>query len=95
MIGGSLPLAPLDADPSAPARVRNSCCVFNPEGALAACYDKLHLFRFDNGREQYDEGRVLEAGETPEGGIAREVKEETNLDATALKLIGTAIGEEA
>ena len=30
----------------------------------------------------------MEAGETPEGGIAREVKEETNLDVTALELIG-------
>lgn len=30
----------------------------------------------------------MEAGETPEGGITREVKEETNLDVTDLKLIG-------
>ena len=29
-----------------------------------------------------------EAGETPEGGIAREIKEETNLDAGPLSLIG-------
>jgi nitrilase len=27
-----------------------------------ARYDKIHLFAFDNGRERYDEGRVLEAG---------------------------------
>jgi NADH pyrophosphatase NudC (nudix superfamily) len=30
----------------------------------------------------------MEAGETPEEGIAREVKEETNLDVDALKLVG-------
>jgi NAD+ diphosphatase len=30
----------------------------------------------------------MEAGETPEEGIAREIKEETNLDTSALKLIG-------
>ncbi|MGJ7542827.1 NUDIX domain-containing protein [Variovorax sp. LT1R16] len=30
----------------------------------------------------------MEAGETPEGGIAREVKEETNLDASAVTLVG-------
>ena len=30
----------------------------------------------------------MEAGETPQGGIAREIKEETNLDASALNLIG-------
>ena len=30
----------------------------------------------------------MEAGETPQEGIAREIKEETNLEATALDLIG-------
>lgn len=30
----------------------------------------------------------MEAGETPEGGITREIKEETSLDVTDLKLIG-------
>ena len=30
----------------------------------------------------------MEAGETPEEGIAREVKEETNLDVSAAKLVG-------
>ncbi|VTU27697.1 NADH pyrophosphatase [Variovorax sp. SRS16] len=30
----------------------------------------------------------MEAGETPEEGIAREIKEETNLDASALGLVG-------
>ncbi|MDB5874250.1 MAG: hydrolase [Ramlibacter sp.] len=30
----------------------------------------------------------MEAGETPQEGIAREIKEETNLDASALNLIG-------
>ncbi len=30
----------------------------------------------------------MEAGETPQGGIAREIKEETNLETTALTLIG-------
>jgi len=30
----------------------------------------------------------MEAGETPEGGISREVKEETNLDVESLDLVG-------
>ncbi len=30
----------------------------------------------------------MEAGETPQGGIAREIREETSLDATELNLIG-------
>jgi deaminated glutathione amidase len=45
--------------------VRNSNLVFAPDGTLAARYDKMHLFRYDNGRERYDEGRVLEPGSTP------------------------------
>ena len=57
VVGGTLPLRAAGA-----ARVRNSSLVFAPDGALAARYDKMHLFAFDNGREQFDEGRVLEAG---------------------------------
>ncbi len=60
IIGGTLPLRT-----DSPDRVRNSCLVFNPDGAQAARYDKIHLFRYDNGRESYDEGRVLEAGTAP------------------------------
>jgi deaminated glutathione amidase len=30
-----------------------------------ARYDKIHLFRYDNGRESYDESRVLDRGHTP------------------------------
>jgi len=57
LVGGTLPLRTDDA-----RRVRNSSLVFAPDGTLAARYDKMHLFAFDNGREAYDEGRVLEAG---------------------------------
>ncbi len=60
VIGGTLPLRCDD-----PQRVRNSSLVFAPDGTLAARYDKMHLFRFEAGRERYDEGRVLEAGATP------------------------------
>jgi nitrilase len=60
LVGGTLPVA---AD--APGRVFNRCCVFAPDGSLAAHYDKLHLFAYDNGRESYDEGRVLQAGSQP------------------------------
>ena len=58
LIGGTLPLR-TDAND----RVRNACCVYAPDGSLAARYDKMHLFRYDNGRESYDEARVLEAGD--------------------------------
>ena len=60
VIGGTLPLRCSD-----PQRVRNSNLVFAPDGTLAARYDKMHLFRYDNGRERYDEGRVLEPGSAP------------------------------
>jgi deaminated glutathione amidase len=60
LVGGTLPLREPGHD-----RVRNSCLAFAPDGILAARYDKMHLFAFDNGREQYDEGRVLEAGVEP------------------------------
>ena len=48
-----------------PLHARNTCCVFAPDGSLAARYDKIHLFCYDNGREHYDEARVLEAGSEP------------------------------
>lgn len=60
VIGGTLPMATPD-----PARVRNSCCVFGPQGQPLARYDKLHLFRYDNGTERYDEAAVLEPGDAP------------------------------
>jgi nitrilase len=60
VVGGTLPMRTADAQ-----RVRNSCCVYAPDGRRVARYDKIHLFAYDNGRERYDEGRVLEAGDTP------------------------------
>ncbi|MBE7420162.1 MAG: carbon-nitrogen hydrolase family protein [Ideonella sp.] len=60
VVGGTLPLRSAQ-----PERVRNACCVYGPDGRRAARYDKIHLFAYDNGREQYDEGRVLEAGNAP------------------------------
>ncbi len=65
LIGGTLPLA-IDGEAGADAdRVMNSNLVYAPDGTLAARYDKMHLFAYDNGRERYDEGRTLRAGRTP------------------------------
>jgi len=61
LVGGTLPLRV----PQRPDRVLNACCVFGPDGRPAARYDKMHLFCYDNGRERYDEGRVLQAGDAP------------------------------
>ena len=60
LVGGTLPIRA-----QAPGRVRNACCVYGPGGERIARYDKIHLFAFDNGKEAYDEARVLEAGDTP------------------------------
>jgi predicted amidohydrolase len=55
--GGTLPLAASDE-----GHVLNTSLVFSPLGEAAARYDKIHLFRYDNGKEQYDESRVIERG---------------------------------
>jgi len=58
--GGTMPLVAQDD-----RRVRNAHLVFSPAGQCVARYDKIHLFKFDNGREQYDESRVIESGAQP------------------------------
>jgi len=60
VIGGTLPLRSSD-----PQRVLNSNGVYAPDGSLAARYDKIHLFRYDNGRERYDEGASILGGNVP------------------------------
>ncbi|MDB5857151.1 MAG: Nitrilase/cyanide hydratase and apolipoprotein N-acyltransferase [Ramlibacter sp.] len=61
IVGGTMPLAAGDA-----AHVRNTSLAYSPQGECVARYDKIHLFQFDNGREQYDESRVIEAGHQPQ-----------------------------
>jgi deaminated glutathione amidase len=60
VLGGTLPIATAD-----PLHVANTTLAFNPQGEQVARYDKVHLFRFDNGRERYDESAVLVPGHTP------------------------------
>jgi predicted amidohydrolase len=77
IVGGTLPLTgssdPLNdqirpsngsvVDVAAPLRrIFNSSLVFAPDGQCIQRYDKIHLFRYDNGRERYDESRVLMRG---------------------------------
>ena len=67
LVVGTLPLSVDGAPQGAGAadRVMNANLVFSPRGELAARYDKMHLFAYDNGRERYDESRTLQAGRTP------------------------------
>ncbi|GIK88111.1 MAG: carbon-nitrogen hydrolase [Betaproteobacteria bacterium] len=60
LVGGCVPLSCDD-----PARVRSACLVHGPDGERIARYDKMHLFRYRDGDESYDESRTIEAGRAP------------------------------
>lgn len=60
IVGGTLPMATSD-----PGRARNCSLAYAPSGQCVARYDKIHLFRFTHGEEDYDEARVLEPGIEP------------------------------
>ena len=62
IVGGTLPLS---SEPRDEARVRNASLAFNPQGERVACYDKIHLFQFDDGTRIYDEAAVLARGSVP------------------------------
>ncbi len=62
VVGGTLPMATDD-----PQHAANASLTFDPQGRQQSRYDKIHLFRYDNGRERYDEAAVLRAGDTPTG----------------------------
>ena len=58
LVGGSIPLMADD-----PTKLRNSCLVFDPQGARVVRYDKIHLFGFTKGEESYDEAATIERGD--------------------------------
>jgi nitrilase len=57
LVGGSIPLAG-----NSPDKVRNSCLVYDENGAQVARYDKIHLFNLTLGNEAYNEAQTIEAG---------------------------------
>lgn len=57
LAGGSVPL-----ESSVQHKVRNSCMVYDDNGAFVARYDKIHLFGFEMGAESYREERTIEPG---------------------------------
>ncbi|MPM87572.1 Deaminated glutathione amidase [bioreactor metagenome] len=60
IVGGTLPMRAPDDE-----HVYNTTLVYAPSGECVARYDKIHLFRFDGGNEQYDEARVIAPGSQP------------------------------
>ncbi len=64
IVGGTLPMV---AD--SPDKVLNTTLVYDPQGAVVARYDKIHLFNFQKttatGVESYDEATTISPGRTP------------------------------
>ncbi len=60
IVGGTLPLVS-----NTPARVRSACLLYDAAGRRVARYDKVHLFSFRQGVENYDETRTMEPGAAP------------------------------
>lgn len=58
LIGGSIPL-----EASVPDKVRNTCFVYDKTGKQVARYDKIHLFNFSLGGENFSEERTIEPGD--------------------------------
>jgi nitrilase len=65
LVGGTIPLLAEGIDVTSSGRVFNASLAFSPDGACIVRYHKIHLFRFDNGTERYDESAVLVAGSEP------------------------------
>src|SRR5438309_2304298 len=59
LIGGSVPIACDD-----PARIKQALLVYGSDGARLARYDKIHLFRFSQGDENYDEAKTISAAKS-------------------------------
>jgi nitrilase len=70
LIGGTLPLISGEE-----GKVLNTTLVYDPQGAPAGRYDKIHLFGFTRGTESYNESRTIVPGaqvrsiETPFGRV--------------------------
>ena len=57
LLAGTLPL-----ESNEPGKMHNSSLLIDPQGQLASRYDKLHLFGFCTGQEQYDEAATMSPG---------------------------------
>ena len=60
LVGGTVPLVSPDA-----LRVMNTCLVYDPQGARAARYDKVHLFGLTRADERFDESATIVPGSEP------------------------------
>jgi nitrilase len=58
LVGGTLPLRMAGVED----RAYNATLVYGPDGRQVVRYDKIHLFRFDDGERRYDEAATLRPG---------------------------------
>ena len=57
ILAGTVPLSSDDEN-----HIRSACLLYDDVGRRVARYDKMHLFRFRQGEENYDESRTVEPG---------------------------------
>lgn len=57
IVGGTIPLRSPVAD-----KIYNTCLVFDAQGQALARYDKIHLFGFHQGQENYQESTTITPG---------------------------------
>ena len=60
LIAGTIPLSTLNQH-----QVKNTSLVFDPKGQVISRYDKIHLFGFKQGDEEYQESKTIEPGSLP------------------------------
>jgi nitrilase len=60
LIAGTIPLSAQSKQ-----QVRNTSLVFDPNGQIISRYDKIHLFGFKQGDEEYQESKTIEPGSLP------------------------------
>lgn len=60
ILAGTVPISCADE-----SRIRSACLLYDDAGRRVARYDKMHLFRFRQGEESYDEARTVEPGTKP------------------------------
>ena len=60
LVAGTIPLKATD-----PNKVLNTLLVYSPSGQVIGRYDKIHLFGFKQGEEEYQESNTIEPGSKP------------------------------
>ena len=60
LVAGTIPLSS-----EQPNKVKNTSLVFDCQGEVIARYDKIHLFGFKQGEEEYQESNTIEPGSKP------------------------------